>query len=192
MVQCTGPIYNSSDYAALNAKLSRDELVKMKAALERLNATSNATQDALNKQLQTFNSDLRANIEKRFQDLPNDVLLSAAIQNLRKSLIEYVDQRLPRTPPNIHPLRGLRRRPKASRARPRANPDNKGLGRGKRRLSKPGVSDAPQGGLGESPCSFVFAAVRRRSRSAARGKSSRGDCKSGRSRSLVISPGILC
>jgi hypothetical protein len=75
----------------------------MNAALERLNAISNATQDALNKQLQAFNSDLRANIEKRFQDLPNDVLLSAAIQNLKKSLIEYVDQRLPRTPPNNPP-----------------------------------------------------------------------------------------
>jgi len=103
MVQCTGPIYNSSDYAALNAKLSHDELVKMNAALERLNATSNATQDALNKQLQAFNSDLRATIEKRFQDLPNDVLLSAAIQNLKKSLIEYVDQRLLRAPGNNPP-----------------------------------------------------------------------------------------
>ena len=103
MVQCTGPIYSSNDYAALNAKLSRDELVKLNAALERLNATSNATQDALNKQLQAFNSDLRATIEKRFQDLPNDVLLSAAIQNLKKSLLEYVDQRLLRTPGNNPP-----------------------------------------------------------------------------------------
>jgi hypothetical protein len=103
MVQCTGPIYNASDYAALNAKLSRDELVKLNAALERLNATSTATQDVLNKQLLAFNSDLRATIEKRFSDLPNDVLLSAAIQNLKKSLIEYVDQRLPRTPPNNPP-----------------------------------------------------------------------------------------
>ena len=60
MVQCTGPIYSSSDYAALNSKLSRDELVKLSAALDRLNATSSATQDALNKQAQAFNSDLRA------------------------------------------------------------------------------------------------------------------------------------
>ena len=103
MVQCTGPIYSSNDYVALHAKLSRDELVKLNAALDRLNATTSATQDALNKQVQAFNSDLRATIEKRFQDLPHDVLLSAAIQNLKKSLIEYVDQRLPRTPPNNPP-----------------------------------------------------------------------------------------
>jgi hypothetical protein len=103
MVQCTGPIYNSNDYAALHAKLSRDELVKLNAGLERLNAARNATQDSLNKQLQAFDSDLRATIEKRFSDLPNDVLLSAAIQNLKKSLIEYVDQRLPRTPPTNPP-----------------------------------------------------------------------------------------
>jgi hypothetical protein len=45
----------------------------------------------------------RATIEARFRDLPNDVLLSAAIQNLKKSLIEYVDQRLPRTPGNNPP-----------------------------------------------------------------------------------------
>jgi hypothetical protein len=100
MVRCTGPIYGSSDYAALNAKLSRDELVKLNAALDRLNVTSSATQDVLNKQVQAFNHDLRATIEKRFQDLPNDVLLSTAIQNLKRSLIEYVDQRLPGTPVN--------------------------------------------------------------------------------------------
>ena len=103
MVQCTGPIYSSSDYAALNSKLSHDDLVKLSAALDRLNATSSATQDALNKQVQVFNSDLKATIEKRFQDLPNDVLLSPAIQNLKKSLMEYVDQRLLRTPPNNPP-----------------------------------------------------------------------------------------
>ena len=103
MVQCTGPIYNANDYVALNAKLSHDELVKLNAALDRLNATSTATQDVLNKQVQAFNSDLRAMIEKRFHDLPNDVLLSPAIQNLKKSLMEYVDQRLPSTPPNNPP-----------------------------------------------------------------------------------------
>jgi len=103
MVQCTGPIYSSNDYAALNAKLSHDELVKLNASLDRLNATSSATQDVLNKQVQALNRDLRATIEKRFHDLPNDVLLSPAIQNLKKSLIEYVDQRLPRTPPNNPP-----------------------------------------------------------------------------------------
>jgi len=103
MVQCTGPIYSSSDYAALNSKLSHDELVKLNTALDQLNATSRATQDALGKQAQALNSDLEAVIEKRFQDLPHDVLLAPAIQNLKKSLIEYVDQRLPRTPPNIPP-----------------------------------------------------------------------------------------
>jgi len=103
MVQCTGPIYSSNDYTALHAKLNRDELVKLNAALDQLNTTSSATQDALNKQLQAFNSDLRATIEKRFQDLPDDVLLSPAIQNLKKSLTEYIDQRLPRTPPNNSP-----------------------------------------------------------------------------------------
>ena len=103
MVQCTGPIYNSNDYAALQVKLNHDELVKLNAALDQLNATSTATQDALNKQAQALNGDLRATIEKRFQDLPHDVLLTSAIQNLKKSLIEYVDQRLPRTPPNNPP-----------------------------------------------------------------------------------------
>jgi hypothetical protein len=103
MVQCTGPIYNASDYEALNAKLSYDELVKLNAALDRLNVTSSATRDVLNKQVQAFNNDLRATIEKRFHDLPNDVLLSPAIQNLKKSLMEYVDQRLPRTPPKNPP-----------------------------------------------------------------------------------------
>ena len=103
MVQCTGPIYSSSDYEALNSKLSHDELVKLGAALDRLNATSSATQDTLSKQVQAFNSDLRAMIEKRFHDLPNDVLLSPAIQNLKKSLIEYVDQRLPSTTPSNPP-----------------------------------------------------------------------------------------
>ncbi|MDR3674799.1 MAG: hypothetical protein P4N24_04875 [Acidobacteriota bacterium] len=100
MVQCTGPIYSSSDYAALYAKLSRDELAKLSAALDQLNATSSATQEALNKQAQALNGELRATIEKRFQYLPHEVLLTAAIQNLKKSLIEYVDQRFPKTPPN--------------------------------------------------------------------------------------------
>jgi hypothetical protein len=103
MVQCTGPIYSSNDYVALNTKLSHDEMVKLNAALDRLNAISSSTQDVLNKQVQAFNSDLRATIEKRFHDLPNDVLLSPAIQNLKKSLMEYVDQRLPKTPPNNPP-----------------------------------------------------------------------------------------
>jgi hypothetical protein len=99
MVQCTGPIYNSYDYGALHAKLTHDELVKLNSALDQLNTTSSATQDTLSKQAVALNSDLRAMIEKRFQALPQDMLLSKAIQNLKKSLIEYVDQRLPRTNP---------------------------------------------------------------------------------------------
>jgi len=95
MVQCTGPIYGSTDYAALQAKLGRDELEKLNAALDQLNVTTAATQDAINKQGVALNGDLRATIEKRFQDLPHDVLLTAAIQNLKKSLVEYIDQRLP-------------------------------------------------------------------------------------------------
>jgi hypothetical protein len=103
MVQCTGPIYSSNDYAALHARLDRDELVKLNAAMDQLNATSSATQDVLIKQAQALNSELRATIEKHFQDLPHDVLLTSAIQNLKKSLIEYVDQRLPRATPNNSP-----------------------------------------------------------------------------------------
>jgi hypothetical protein len=103
MVQCTGQIFSSSDYAALQAKLNHDELVKLNAALDQLNTTSSATQDALNRQVLALNSDFRATIEKRFQDLPHKVLLSAEIQNLKKSLIDYVDQRLPTTSPNNPP-----------------------------------------------------------------------------------------
>jgi cob(I)alamin adenosyltransferase len=99
MVQCTGPIYRSNDYAAVQARLGRDELVKLNAALDQLNATSAAAQDAINKQAVALNGDLRATIDKRFQDLPHDVLLTAAIQNLKKSLLEYIDQQLPRINP---------------------------------------------------------------------------------------------
>ena len=103
MVQCTGQIFGSGDYTALHTKLSHDELVKLNAALDQLNTTSSATQDALNRQALVLNSDFRATIEKRFQDLPHDVLLTAAIQNLKKSLIDYVDQRLPTTSPTKPP-----------------------------------------------------------------------------------------
>jgi hypothetical protein len=103
MVRCTGPLYNSNDYAAMHSKLTYDELVKLNGALERLNATTSTTQELLNKQAQDSNSDLKAAIEKRFQDLPHDLLLSASIQNLKKSLIDYVDQRSPRPPANNPP-----------------------------------------------------------------------------------------
>ena len=97
MVSCTGPIYNANDYTALHAKLGHDEFVKLNAALDRLNATSSSTQEMLRKQVQTFNNNLRAEIEKRFHDLPNDLVQSPAIQNLKKSLMDYVNERLPTT-----------------------------------------------------------------------------------------------
>jgi hypothetical protein len=99
MVQCTGPIYNSYDYAALQSKLNHDELVRLNDTMDHLNR---ATQDNLDKQALGLRQDLKATIERRFQDLPADVLLSAEVQNLKKSLLEYVDQRVvPSTPPII-------------------------------------------------------------------------------------------
>jgi len=100
-INCTGPVYRADEYAAKYARQSSDQLVKLNAALDqlntsldKLNSTSEATQEVLSKQVQAFNNDLRAYIENRFQALPNDVLQSAAIQNLKKSLTDYVDQRL--------------------------------------------------------------------------------------------------
>ena len=103
MVECSGQIFGSGDYAALHAKLNHDELVKLNEALDQLNTTSSATQEALNRQALVLNSDFRATIEKRFQDLPHDVLLTAAIQNLKKSLLDYVEQKLPTTSPTKSP-----------------------------------------------------------------------------------------
>jgi hypothetical protein len=85
MVQCTGPIYNSNDYVALNTKLNHDELVKLNTGLDQLNATSIAMQAAHDRQVQALGSDLRTTIEKKFQALPKDVLLSVAVQNLKVS-----------------------------------------------------------------------------------------------------------
>ncbi len=36
MVQCTGPIYNFTDYASLNEKLNHAELVKLNADVDQL------------------------------------------------------------------------------------------------------------------------------------------------------------
>ena len=36
MVQCTGPMYNSYDYAALHAKLDHDELLRLNDTMDRL------------------------------------------------------------------------------------------------------------------------------------------------------------
>jgi hypothetical protein len=84
MVQCTGPMYNSYDYAALHAKLNHDELVRLNDTMDRL----------LDRQAREFNRDLKATIEASFQGLPHDVLASAEIQSLKRSLLEYVDQRV--------------------------------------------------------------------------------------------------
>jgi len=99
-INCTGPIYRADEYAAKYARQSSDQLVKLNAALDRLNLsldklnrTSETTQEVLGKQAQTFNNDLRAYIEKSFQGLPKDMLRSPAVQDLKKSLVEYVDQR---------------------------------------------------------------------------------------------------
>jgi len=100
-INCTGPIYRADEYSAKFARQNSDQLVKINAALDQLNTsldklnrTSEATQDVLSKQVEAFNNDLRAYIEKRFQDLSKAELQSAALQNLKKSLIDYVDQRL--------------------------------------------------------------------------------------------------
>jgi type III secretory pathway component EscV len=92
MATCSGPIYNSYDYAALHAKLNHDELVRLNETMDHLSGVQNLE----------LNKDLKETIEKRFQELPHDVLLSAEVQNLRKSLLEYVDERVPpRTLPTV-------------------------------------------------------------------------------------------
>jgi hypothetical protein len=75
-------------------------LVKLNSALDQLNTSIDklnrpreATQDVLGKKIQGFNNDLRAYIEKSFQGLPKDMLRSPAVQDLKKSLMDYVDQR---------------------------------------------------------------------------------------------------
>jgi hypothetical protein len=99
-INCTGPIYRADEYAAKYARQSSDQLVKLNSALDQLNTsidklnrTSEATQDVLGKKIQGFNNDLRAYIEKSFQGLPKDMLRSPAVQDLKKSLMDYVDQR---------------------------------------------------------------------------------------------------
>jgi hypothetical protein len=100
-INCTGPIYRADEYAAKYARQNSDQLDKLikaldqlNTSLDKLNKTSEATQDVLSKQVEAFNNDLRAYIEKRLQGLPKDALQSEALQKLRKSLMDYVDQRL--------------------------------------------------------------------------------------------------
>ena len=73
--RCSGQFFNAEEYAAKYAALSDQQLGKLNASLDKLNAsldklngTSGTTQDILSKQVQAFNSELRAYIEKRFQD----------------------------------------------------------------------------------------------------------------------------
>jgi hypothetical protein len=96
MVSCTGPLYDSHDYAALHAKLNHDELVRLNETMDHLSQAQSLE----------LNRDLKETVEKRFQDLPHDVLLTADVQSLKRSLLEYIDQRVPariqptpRTPP---------------------------------------------------------------------------------------------
>ena len=106
MVQCTGPMYNSYDYAALHAKLNHDELLKLNDTMDRL----------LDRQARELNHDLKATIEASFQGLPHGVLVSADVQNLKKSLLEYVDQRV------VSGFGPMAPRPPRSPAPPRTRP----------------------------------------------------------------------
>ncbi|HUL11428.1 MAG TPA: hypothetical protein VLU73_04560 [Methylococcaceae bacterium] len=107
-INCSGPIYRADEYAAKYARQSSEQLVKVNAALDQLNAsldklnrTSEATRNVLGQQAEESGKDLKAYIGKQFQELPKDMQKSAAIQNLRKSLTDYVDQRskAPDNPP---------------------------------------------------------------------------------------------
>jgi len=77
-VTCSGPVFAAGDYEAVYEKRAYDELVKINEA-----------------RVDVLNHDLKAAIERRFSELPHDMQQLAAIQNLKRSLNEYVDQRLP-------------------------------------------------------------------------------------------------
>lgn len=100
-IYCSGPIYRADEYVAKYARQSSDQLGELKSALDQLNTsldklnkTSEETQAVLTKQVEAFNNDLKAYVEKRFQKLSKAELESAAIKNLKKSLTDYIDQRL--------------------------------------------------------------------------------------------------
>jgi hypothetical protein len=88
-ISCSGPVFASSDYAAVYQKRAYDELVKINQA-----------------RVDVLNHDLKAAIEKRFADLPRDVQQLAAIQSLKRSLNDYLDQRLPAGATQISPQGG--------------------------------------------------------------------------------------
>jgi hypothetical protein len=78
MITCSGPVYNTADYAAVYIKRSHDELVEMSAT----------TRAALN-------HDLKAAIQTHFQSLPGDLRQLAAIQALERSVMDSIDEKLP-------------------------------------------------------------------------------------------------
>jgi len=82
MVTCSGPIYAAADYAAVYTKLEHDELANLNAVITGRLA-----------------NDLKANIDKRFRQLPHNLQQAPAVVNLEKSLLEYVDERLPENLP---------------------------------------------------------------------------------------------
>jgi hypothetical protein len=77
-VTCSGPVYAASDYTAVYQKRAYDELVNINEA-----------------RVDVLNRDLKAAIERRLGELPRDMQQLAAIQSLKRSLSDYVDQRLP-------------------------------------------------------------------------------------------------
>lgn len=107
MVQCTGPMYDARDYAALQAKLNHDELLRLNDTMDQL----------IERQARQLNRDLKANIEASFQTLSHDVLASAEIQSLKRSLLDYVDQRVV---PGIAPTAPRPPRAPTPRTRPGA------------------------------------------------------------------------
>jgi len=88
-VTCSGPVFAASDYQAVYQKRAYDELVKINEA-----------------RVDVLNHDLKAAIEKRFSELPRDMQQLASIQSLKRSLTEYVDQRLPAGATQISPQGG--------------------------------------------------------------------------------------
>ncbi|HXJ92984.1 MAG TPA: hypothetical protein VMT20_08885 [Terriglobia bacterium] len=88
-VMCSGPVFAASDYEAVYQKRAYDELVKINEA-----------------RVDVLNHDLKAAIERQFSELPRDMQHLAAIQNLKRSLNEYVDQRLPAGATQVSPPGG--------------------------------------------------------------------------------------
>ena len=88
-VMCSGPVFAASDYEAVYQKRAYDELVKINGA-----------------RVDLLNHDLKGAIERRFSELPRDMQQLAAIQGLKRSLNDYVDQRLPAGATQVSPQGG--------------------------------------------------------------------------------------